>query len=65
MMVWEKETLEASDVEIPAKIGMNWKLVIFLLFPIFYKIREQPKPKKIHSKMLKGIQPLPFLFYLE
>lgn len=65
MMVWEKETWEASDIEISAKIGKNWKLVIPLLFPSFYKIRKQPKSKKIHSKMLQGIQPLPFLFYLE
>ena len=65
MMIWEKEPLEAEDVEIAAKVGMNWEPAISLLLSIPYKFREQPKHKRIHPKALKGIQSFPCLLSLE
>lgn len=61
--MWKMEPLEVADVGVSAKMGM--KSAIVLLFPILYKVREQPKHKRIHPKALKGIQSLPFLLYLE
>ena len=48
------------DVEIAAKVGMNWEPAILLLFSIPYKLREQSMHERIHPKVLRGIQSLSF-----
>ena len=52
------------DVEIAAKVGMNWEPAILLLFSIPYKLREQSMHERIHPKVLRGIQSLSFFYYL-
>lgn len=64
-MMWKREPLEVADVGVSAKMDMNGESAISLLFLIPYKVREQPKHKRIHPKALKGFNHFLFLLYLE